>query len=108
IYGEPEELPVRESHPQRPLSPYGAAKKGVADYLGVYRELHGLEFMALALANIYGPRQDPFGEAGVVAIFAAQLLAGEPCTIFGDGAQTRDFVYVDDVLDAFSRPPTKV
>ena len=107
IYGEPEELPVRESHPQRPLSPYGAAKKGVADYLGVYRELHGLEFTALALANIYGPRQDPFGEAGVVAIFAAKLLAGEPCTIFGDGAQTRDFVYVDDVVDAFSRAATK-
>jgi UDP-glucose 4-epimerase len=107
IYGEPEELPVRESHPQRPLSPYGAAKKAVADYLGVYRELHGLEFTALALANVYGPRQDPFGEAGVVAIFAGRLLAGEPCTIFGDGEQTRDFVYVDDVVDAFSRGATK-
>src|SRR5205814_1385451 len=72
-----------------------------------YRELHGLEFTALALANVYGPRQDPFGEAGVVAIFAAKLLAGEPCTIFGDGAQTRDFVYVDDVVDAFSRAASK-
>jgi UDP-glucose 4-epimerase len=107
IYGEPEELPVRESHPQRPLSPYGAAKKAVADYLGVYRELHGLEFTALALANVYGPRQDPFGEAGVVSIFAGKLLAGEPCTIFGDGEQTRDFVFVDDVVDAFSRAATK-
>jgi UDP-glucose 4-epimerase len=107
IYGEPEELPVRESHPQRPLSPYGAAKRAVADYLAVYRELHGIEFTALALANVYGPRQDPFGEAGVVAIFAAKLLAGEPCTIFGDGEQTRDFVYVDDVVDAFSRAATK-
>jgi UDP-glucose 4-epimerase len=107
IYGEPEELPVRESHPQRPLSPYGAAKKAVADYLGVYREIHGLEFTALALANVYGPRQDPFGEAGVVSIFAGKLLAGEPCTIFGDGEQTRDFVYVDDVVDAFSRAATK-
>ena len=107
IYGEPEELPVRESHPQRPLSPYGAAKKAVADYLGVYRELHGLEFTALALANVYGPRQDPFGEAGVVSIFAGKLLAGEQCTIFGDGEQTRDFVYVDDVVDAFSRAATK-
>src|SRR5947209_5392510 len=107
IYGEPEELPVRESHPQRPLSPYGAAKKAVADYLGVYRELHGLEFTALALANVYGPRQDPFGEAGVVAIFAGRLLAGQPCTIFGDGEQTRDFVYVDDVVDAFSRAATR-
>ena len=107
IYGEPEELPVRESQPQRPLSPYGAAKKAAADYLGVYRELHGLEFTALALANVYGPRQDPFGEAGVVAIFAAKLLAGEPCTVFGDGEQTRDFVFVDDVVDAFSRAATK-
>jgi UDP-glucose 4-epimerase len=107
IYGEPEELPVRESHPQRPLSPYGAAKKAVADYLAVYRELHGIEYTALALANVYGPRQDPFGEAGVVAIFAAKLLDGEPCTIFGDGEQTRDFVYVDDVVDAFSRAATK-
>src|SRR2546423_6299918 len=107
IYGEPEELPVRESHPQRPLSPYGAAKKTVADYLAVYRELHGLEFTALALANVYGPRQDPFGEAGVVSIFAGKLLAAEQCTIFGDREQTRDFVYVDDVVDAFSRGATK-
>jgi UDP-glucose 4-epimerase len=107
IYGEPEELPVREAHPQRPLSPYGAAKKAAADYLAVYRELHGLEFTALALANVYGPRQDPFGEAGVVSIFAGKLLAGEECTIFGDGEQTRDFVFVDDVVDAFSRAATK-
>ncbi len=107
IYGEPEKLPVPESAPQRPLSPYGAAKKAVADYLGAYRELHGLEFTALALSNVYGPRQDPFGEAGVVAIFAGKLLAGERCTIFGDGEQTRDFVFVDDVVDAFSRAGTK-
>ena len=107
IYGEPEKLPVAESHPQRPLSPYGAAKKAVTDYLGVYRELHGLEFTALALANVYGPRQDPFGEAGVVSIFAGKLLEGEPCTVYGDGQQTRDFVYVDDVVDAFSRAATK-
>jgi UDP-glucose 4-epimerase len=105
IYGDPDpsELPVRESHPQRPLSPYGVAKKVVGDYLYAYRELHNLEFTALALANVYGPRQDPHGEAGVVAIFAGRLLAGQPCTIFGDGDQTRDFVYVDDVVDAFSR-----
>ena len=107
IYGEPEKLPVPESHPQRPLSPYGAAKKAVADYLGAYRELHGLEFTALALANVYGPRQDPHGEAGVVAIFAGRLLGGQRCKIFGDGEQTRDFVYVDDVVDAFSRAATK-
>jgi UDP-glucose 4-epimerase len=107
IYGEPEELPVRESHPQRPQSPYGAAKKAASDYLGVYRQLHGVEFTSLALANVYGPRQDPHGEAGVVAIFAGKLLAGEQCTIYGDGEQTRDFVYVDDVVDAFSRAATK-
>ena len=105
IYGEPDvsELPVKESHLQQPLSPYGVAKKVVGDYLVAYRALHGLEFCALALANVYGPRQDPHGEAGVVAIFAGRLLAGEPCTVFGDGEQTRDFVYVDDVVDAFVR-----
>jgi UDP-glucose 4-epimerase len=105
IYGEtdPVELPVRETHPQRPVSPYGVAKKAVGDYLVAYRELYGLEFTSLALANVYGPRQDPFGEAGVVAIFARLLARGEPCTIFGDGEQTRDFVFVDDVVDAFAR-----
>jgi UDP-glucose 4-epimerase len=105
LYGEvePADLPVRESHPQVPLSPYGVSKKAAVDYLVAYRELHAVDFTALALANVYGPRQDPHGEAGVVAIFAGKLLAGEPCTVFGDGAQTRDFVYVDDVVDAFVR-----
>ncbi len=105
IYGDPDpsELPVRESHPQRPVSPYGVSKKAVSDYLHAYRELHELEYSALALANVYGSRQDPHGEAGVVAIFAGALLAGAPCTVFGTGAQTRDFVYVDDVVDAFVR-----
>jgi UDP-glucose 4-epimerase len=109
IYGEPaaSELPVRESHPQQPLSPYGVAKKVVGDYLVAYRALHDLEFTALALANVYGPRQDPHGEAGVVAIFAGLLLGGKACTIFGDGTQTRDFVYVDDVVDAFVRAADK-
>jgi UDP-glucose 4-epimerase len=103
IYGDAERLPVKESQAQKPLSPYGVAKKTVGDYLHVYRELYGLEYTALALANVYGPRQDLHGEAGVVAIFAGRLLAGEPCMIFGDGKQTRDFVFVDDVVDAFSR-----
>lgn len=105
IYGEPDpaDLPLKESHPQIPLSPYGVTKKVVGDYLQAYRELHQLEFTALALANVYGPRQDPHGEAGVVAIFAGHLLAGESCTVFGDGEQTRDYVYVDDVVDAFVR-----
>lgn len=109
LYGTvaPSDLPVRESHPQRPESPYGVAKKAVGDYLFAYRELYELEFTALALANVYGPRQDPHGEAGVVAIFTGRLLAGERCTIFGDGEQTRDFVFVDDVVDAFVRAAEK-
>ena len=109
LYGEPspEDLPVREAHPHQPLSPYGVSKKAVLDYLVAYRELHALEFSALALANVYGPRQDPHGEAGVVAIFAQRLLASEPVTIFGDGDQTRDFVFVDDVVDAFVRAASR-
>jgi UDP-glucose 4-epimerase len=109
LYGEPDvsELPLKESLPQHPLSPYGVSKKAALDYLIAYRELHSLEFAALALANVYGPRQDPHGEAGVVAIFAERLLRGQPVTIFGDGEQTRDFVYVDDVVDAFVRAATK-
>ena len=109
LYGdlEPAELPVLESHAHRPLSPYGVSKKAVLDYLVAYRELHSLEFAALALGNVYGPRQDPHGEAGVVAIFARQLAHGEEVTIFGDGEQTRDFVFVDDVVDAFVRAATR-
>ncbi|HVF32914.1 MAG TPA: NAD-dependent epimerase/dehydratase family protein [Acidimicrobiales bacterium] len=105
IYGDPdpEELPIRETRPQRPLSPYGVAKKAVGDYLVAYRQLHDLEFTALALSNVYGPRQDPHGEAGVVAIFGKRLLAGETCTLYGDGSSTRDYVFVDDVVDAFAR-----
>jgi UDP-glucose 4-epimerase len=79
------------------------SKKSAIYYLVAYRELHGIEFTALALANVYGPRQDPHGEAGVVAIFAGNLVAGRPCVVFGDGSQTRDYVFVDDVVDAFAR-----
>jgi UDP-glucose 4-epimerase len=103
LYGVPEALPVTEGHSRRPVSPYGVAKKAVGDYLHYYKEIRGLDYTVLALANVYGPRQDPHGEAGVVAIFAGKLLAGEVPTIFGDGAQTRDFVFVDDVVDAFAR-----
>jgi UDP-glucose 4-epimerase len=105
IYGvvDPEDLPVTESHSQHPVAPYGVTKKVMTDYLHAYRELHQLEYTSLALANVYGPRQDPHGEAGVVAIFAGRLLAGEPCTVYGDGNQTRDYVFVDDVVDAFVR-----
>jgi len=107
LYGVPESIPTREGHPQRPLAPYGVAKKAVGDYLHYYREIHGLEYTVLAMANIYGPRQDPEGEAGVVAIFAGKLLAGERPTIYGDGEQTRDFVFVDDAADAFVRATEK-
>jgi UDP-glucose 4-epimerase len=105
LYGDvaPSALPVTEAHPQAPVSPYGVAKKSGIDYLVAYRALHGLDYAALALANVYGPRQDPHGEAGVVAIFAGRLLVAEECRVFGDGEQTRDFVYVDDVVDAFVR-----
>lgn len=109
LYGDPDpsELPLRESLPQRPLSPYGVSKKSAIDYLVAYRELHAVEFCALALGNVYGPRQNPHGEAGVVAIFADRILAGQPITVFGSGEQTRDFVYVDDVVDAFVRAASK-
>lgn len=105
IYGDAADadLPIRETHPQKPLSPYGVSKKVSTDYLNAYRDLHQLEFTSLALANVYGPRQNAHGEAGVVAIFSGLLLDGRPCTIFGDGSQTRDYVFVDDVVDAFVR-----
>jgi UDP-glucose 4-epimerase len=83
------------------------AKKAVGDYLHYYREIQGLEYTVLALANVYGPRQDPHGEAGVIAIFGDKLLRGERPTIYGDGEQTRDFIYVDDVVDAFVRAADK-
>jgi UDP-glucose 4-epimerase len=106
-YGIPEGLPVRESHAQRPVSPYGVSKKAAGDYLHYYREVRGLEYTELALANVYGPRQDPGGEAGVVAIFAGQMLAGRRPNIYGDGEQTRDYLYVDDAVDAFVRATEK-
>jgi UDP-glucose 4-epimerase len=107
IYGTPEHLPVTEGHPQKPESPYGVAKKASGDYLHYYREIHGLDYTALAFSNVYGPRQDPHGEAGVVAIFSGLMLDGKRVTIFGDGKQTRDFVFVDDVVDALVRASEK-
>ncbi len=103
IYGDVDasRLPVDESERRAPLSPYGVTKSAGTDYLETYRAVHGLDSVSLALANVYGPRQDPHGEAGVVAIFAGKLLGSESCTIFGDGKQTRDYIYVDDVVDAF-------
>ena len=103
LYGDvPREvLPIGEEREHRSSSPYGLAKRVVCDYLELYRQLYGLDYTALALANIYGPRQDPHGEAGVVAIFARNLVTGSPSTIHGGGTQTRDFVHVDDVVEAF-------
>jgi UDP-glucose 4-epimerase len=105
IYGEVDEsqLPLSEDAPRQPLSPYGVTKLAGVIYLDAYRALHGLSGTTLALANVYGPRQDPHGEAGVVAIFARRLLADRTCTVFGSGRQTRDFVFVGDVADAFIR-----
>jgi UDP-glucose 4-epimerase len=103
LYGATTLVPTPETEPHRPLSHYGVSKASVLGYLDTYRELYDLEFTALALANVYGPRQDPHGEAGVVSIFAEAMLKGEQCTIFGDGKQSRDFVFVDDVVDGFFR-----
>ncbi len=104
IYGEPalEELPVDEDHPGHAHSPYGASKRSAEEYLRTYQSLYGVDFTSLAFSNVYGPRQDPAGEAGVVAIFTERMLAGQPCTIFGDGEQSRDFVYVDDVVHSLA------
>ena len=103
IYGTPTQIPTPETHPQRPESPYGVAKKAGGDYLHYYHQIHGLDYAATAFSNVYGPRQDPHGEAGVVAIFTGLFLERRRPTIFGSGDQTRDFVYVDDVVDALTR-----
>jgi len=102
IYGEPTGLPVKETYRGTPESPYGISKRVLHDYLGFYRKAHGLDWTVLALANVFGPRQDPFGEAGVVSIFLGAMLEGREPVIYGDGKQTRDFVYVGDVADAFA------
>ncbi len=99
-YGEADAIPTPETWPQRPVSIYGASKAASETYLGVYQACYGIPFTALRYANVYGPRQDPHGEAGVVAIFCGRLLDGKPCTIYGDGGQTRDYVFVGDVARA--------
>ena len=103
IYGEGEgrELPLAEGAERRPDAPYGQSKLAAEGYIDLYSRLHGLSAVALRLGNVYGPRQDPHGEAGVVAIFCGALLAGNAPKVFGDGRQTRDYIYVDDVVAAF-------
>jgi UDP-glucose 4-epimerase len=100
VYGEPEVRPTPESAPKLPLSPYGVSKLAGEFYLHYYNRIRGLEYVALRYSNVYGPRQDPHGEAGVVAIFCERLLEGRSLTIFGDGEQTRDYVFVADVVRA--------
>lgn len=100
IYGEPEKIPADENTPALPLCPYGTSKLCFEKYLQYYKTLYGKEFTILRYANVYGPRQDPHGEAGVVAIFSGLLLEGKRPRIFGNGEQTRDYVYVGDVVKA--------
>ncbi len=100
IYGEPEYLPADELHPVRPLCQYGVTKHTVEHYLYLYRHHYGLNYVVLRYPNVYGPRQDPHGEAGVVAIFTEALLQGQRPTIYGDGTQTRDYVFVADIVTA--------
>ena len=101
LYGDAEVIPTPEDAPRRPLSPYGASKAAAEDYLALYQRLHGQSTLSLRLANVYGPRQDPRGEAGVIALYCGAAVDGRPATVFGDGLQTRDFVYVGDVVEAF-------
>lgn len=100
VYGEPEYLPADENHPVRPLAPYGISKHTVEHYLELYSKLYGLEHIILRYPNVYGPYQNPYGEAGVNAIFIGQMLNGITPVIYGDGEQTRDFVYIDDIVSA--------
>ncbi|MFN8542905.1 MAG: SDR family oxidoreductase [Candidatus Binatia bacterium] len=100
VYGEQETFPAPESHPTNPVSPYGVSKRSGELYAYFYQAEYGLPFVALRYANVYGPRQDPHGEAGVVAIFAGRMLRDEAVTVNGDGGQTRDYVYVADVARA--------
>lgn len=100
VYGEVYTYPISETAPTHPVCPYGVSKLSGEHYLFYYRRVFGLPYVALRYANVYGPRQDPHGEAGVIAIFSKRLLAGQDVTIFGDGQQTRDYVFVRDVVRA--------
>lgn len=108
IYGDASNLPAKENCSKLPLSPYGINKLAVEFYLYFYKQVFGLNYISLRYANVYGPRQDPFGEAGVVAIFSNTMLGKKRPTIFGDGEQTRDYVYVGDVVEANLRASCRV
>jgi UDP-glucose 4-epimerase len=101
IYGDTDIIPTPETTAPRPLSPYAASKASAELYVDLYRRLHGLSTFSLRMANVYGPRQDPRGEAGVIALYCGAALDGRAATVFGDGRQTRDFIYVGDVVEAF-------
>ncbi len=103
VYGDPARLPVREDAPVVPLSPYGAGKAAAESYMAMFSRLHGVSTLSLRMSNVYGPRQSPEGEAGVVAIFCAAAGEGRPVTVYGDGGQTRDFLFVADAVEAFIR-----
>jgi UDP-glucose 4-epimerase len=102
IYGDPDRLPIAEDTPVAPLSPYGASKAAAESYLSLFSRLYDVSTLSLRMSNVYGPRQNPHGEAGVVAIFCSAAAERHPVTIFGDGTQTRDFVYVEDVVQGFA------
>ncbi len=106
-YGGDVKLPAVETYARRPDSPYGASKKAMEDYARIYQRQHGLEWVVITPANVYGPRQDAAGEGGVVAVFASSITSGRQPTIFGDGSATRDFVFVDDVADAMLRAASR-
>jgi UDP-glucose 4-epimerase len=103
VYGSRVRLPARETYVKKPDSPYGISKKVVEDYFRWYRDVHGIDYVIIGPSNVYGPRQDPHGEAGVVAIFSRAMLDRRSPSIFGDGSQTRDYVYVEDLVDAIVR-----
>ncbi len=100
IYGEPDLIPADEDTVPMPISPYGISKFSIEKYLSYYNKIYGLNYTSLRYSNVYGPRQNPHGEAGVIAIFCNKIIIGEPCTVYGDGEQTRDYVYVEDVKRA--------
>lgn len=107
IYGEPERNPVSETDPCRPESPYAASKLAAEGYLGTYKAAYGLDYSIVRLGNVYGPRQEPHGEAGVIAIFARAMIANCPVKIFGDGKDERDYVYVSDIVEGFLKASEK-